>query len=116
MGCSTNLINPGSNIITIRGGSRPVHDQMVNAMAKFFQKRQTITNDQLVPASPDAEQPIPLQRINTGLSSIVGTENAERPGGFVLVVDGSALLEVSRRALIYFSVFHSNFLFIGIRE
>jgi phospholipid-translocating ATPase len=38
-------------------------------------------------------QTIPLQRINTGVS-LVGVDNGERPGGFVLVVDGAALLEV----------------------
>ncbi|KAF8969603.1 hypothetical protein BDZ97DRAFT_1794193 [Flammula alnicola] len=33
----------------------------------------------------------PLHRTDTGISSIVGTHNGERPGGFVLVIDGTAL-------------------------
>ena len=37
---------------------------------------------------------IPLQRINTGVTDIVGPDNGERAGGFVLVIDGAALLEV----------------------
>jgi phospholipid-translocating ATPase len=32
-----------------------------------------------------------LQRTQTGMSSIVGANNGERPGGFVLVIDGAAL-------------------------
>jgi phospholipid-translocating ATPase len=32
-----------------------------------------------------------LRRVDTGLSSIVGSRNGDRPGGFVLVVDGYAL-------------------------
>ncbi|KIM48588.1 hypothetical protein M413DRAFT_437796 [Hebeloma cylindrosporum] len=96
IGRSTNLINPSSNIVIIRGGSRrPVHEQMINASAQFFPEQQATTKDQL--ASPSTEgssgHHIPLQRINTGVTSIVGEDNGERPGGFVLVVDGSALLE-----------------------
>ena len=44
----------------------------------------------------DPEEPIPLQRINTSVSSIVGANNGNRVGGFVLVVDNSALLEVNK--------------------
>jgi phospholipid-translocating ATPase len=77
---------------------------MVNALAKFFpEQEKTVIKDHLIAGSPEAEQPIPLhdQRINTGVSSINSVENAERPGGFVLVVDGSALLEVCRKVFIY---------------
>lgn len=65
---------------------------MVNALAQFFPP----TKEQPISPSTEGffERPIPLQRINTGVSSIVGADNGERPGGFVLVVDGSALLEV----------------------
>lgn len=34
-----------------------------------------------------------LQRVNTGIASIVGNDNGNRPGGYVLVIDGSALIE-----------------------
>lgn len=33
----------------------------------------------------------PLQRVHTGMSDLVGQHNGERPGGFVLVIDGAAL-------------------------
>lgn len=36
-----------------------------------------------------------LRRFETGISSIVGSQNGERPGGFVLVIDGPALQVVS---------------------
>lgn len=41
------------------------------------------------------ERPNPLRRFSTGISSIVGANNGERPGGFVLVIDGTALGHVS---------------------
>ena len=37
---------------------------------------------------------MPLRRVNTGVSSIVGHDNGERPGGFVLVIEGTALTHV----------------------
>lgn len=36
-----------------------------------------------------------LRRVDTGLSSIVGHGNGDRPGGFILVIDGAALSVVS---------------------
>ena len=45
-------------------------------------------------SSHNSERQIPLQRINTGISFIMGLENGDRPDGFVLVVDGAALLQV----------------------
>lgn len=38
---------------------------------------------------------LPLRRVNTGVTSIVGNDNGDRPGGFVLVIDGSGLEHVS---------------------
>ena len=38
---------------------------------------------------------MPLRRVNTGVSSIVGENNGDRPGGFILVIEGSALTHVS---------------------
>ena len=76
---------------------------MVNALARFFPDQATTKDhDQLDSLSTEgfSEEPIPLRRINTGVSSIVGADNGARPGGFVLVVDGSALLEVSRRVFV----------------
>ncbi|KAF4615383.1 hypothetical protein D9613_002558 [Agrocybe pediades] len=87
IGRSTNLIGIDSNIVIIRGGSRPVQAQMLSALAQFFPDNDYEKEVDM----PTAE--IPLHRVNTGVSSIVGVENGERPGGFILVVDGGALLE-----------------------
>lgn len=97
IGRSTNLIASDSNIIIIRGGTRPVDQQMTHAIEKFFAEGEA---DDAVPPrrstssrNTDRHQ-IPLERINSGVSSVVGTENGDLPGGFVLVVDGAALLQV----------------------
>lgn len=100
IGHSTNLIGKESNIIIIRGGNergRPVYEQMLTAMEDYFpesgfQQIDDVTTE--VPSggssSTEVSQP-PLRRANTGLSSIVGANNGDRPGGFVLVIDGNAL-------------------------
>ncbi|KAG2019667.1 phospholipid-translocating ATPase [Coprinopsis cinerea AmutBmut pab1-1] len=101
IGRSTNLVNPDSNIIIIRGSSRrSVYDQMISSFEQFFPEEEMIENKPRPSMSSRhsrfdlSERPIlPLRRVNTGVTSIVGAENGERPGGFVLVVDGSALLE-----------------------
>ncbi|KAF7337884.1 Phospholipid-transporting ATPase [Mycena venus] len=102
IGHSTNLIGKESNIIVIRGGddgSRPVYEQMVRAVQEFFPESGILDDEGIVvPAHPRAssasggqERPHPLRRLNTGLSSIVSNTNGEKPGGFVLVIDGTAL-------------------------
>ncbi|KAG6835961.1 hypothetical protein H0H93_012827 [Arthromyces matolae] len=89
IGRSTNLVASDSNIIIIRGGNvgRTVYQQMVFAMDKFFPETST---DLPRPSTTSRETNIPLQRIQTG-ASVVGAGNGERPGGFILVVDGAAL-------------------------
>ncbi|KAJ7811640.1 phospholipid-translocating ATPase [Mycena olivaceomarginata] len=101
IGHSTNLIGKESNIIVVRGGdegSRPVYEQMVRAVQEFFPESGILDDEGVVvPAHPRAssasgqERPHPLRRLNTGLSSIVSNTNGEKPGGFVLVIDGTAL-------------------------
>ncbi|KAG6839833.1 hypothetical protein C0991_011212 [Blastosporella zonata] len=92
IGRSTNLISVDSNIIIIRGcvEGRTVHQQMVYAIDKFFSDT---SGDLPRPSTSSRDPNIPLQRIQTN-ASIVGAGNGERPGGFVLVVDGSALVDV----------------------
>jgi phospholipid-translocating ATPase len=113
IGHSTNLIGTDSNIIVIRGNrsGRAVYDQIVHAAQQFFpdsgildgennsaidmhnaqRSRSPLENI----SNPDVEANAggggPLRRMDTGLSSIVGENNGDRPGGFVLVIDGSAL-------------------------
>ncbi|KAJ7633042.1 hypothetical protein FB45DRAFT_521378 [Roridomyces roridus] len=100
IGHSTNLIGPESNIIILRDGdegSRPVADQLVRAVQDFFPDSGILDNAGVVipPVARRSfsaqERPHPLRRLTTGVSSIVGANNGTRPGGFVLVVDGTAL-------------------------
>ncbi|KAE9411132.1 phospholipid-translocating P-type ATPase [Gymnopus androsaceus JB14] len=104
IGHSTNLIARDSNIIVIRGGhenSRPVFQQMLGAVQEFFPESGILDDEggvtpgvlhrQSSSHSRDLQRPIPLQRVQTGISSIVGSDNGDRPGGFVLVIDGTAL-------------------------
>ncbi|KDR73672.1 hypothetical protein GALMADRAFT_251453 [Galerina marginata CBS 339.88] len=107
IGHSTNLIGRESNIIVIRGNrsGRPVYDQIVHAFEEFFpdaellddNENRTFANPEMSERSPrptsrNSFQPGgPLRRTETGISSIVGSNNGDRPGGFVLVIDGAAL-------------------------
>ncbi|KAJ7772973.1 phospholipid-translocating ATPase [Mycena maculata] len=102
IGHSTNLIGKESNIIILRGGdagSRSVYEQMVHAIDDFFPESGILDDEgAVVPGDPRAssssggqERPHPLHRVSTGISSIVGSNNGDRPGGFVLVIDGTAL-------------------------
>jgi len=98
-------------MIVIRGGGRPVYDQIVHAIEEFFHDMnildaaghvvQPSTTDQKVVtggrrrrvSSQQYEGGVPLRRMDTGISSIVGPDNGDRPGGFVLIIDGGALVE-----------------------
>ncbi|KAJ7481094.1 phospholipid-translocating ATPase [Mycena galericulata] len=102
IGHSTNLIGKESNIIILRGGddgSRPVYDQMIRAIEEFFPESGILDDEgTVIPAPRRAssstsaqEHPHRLRRMSTGVSSIVGSNNGSRPGGFVLVIDGTAL-------------------------
>jgi phospholipid-translocating ATPase len=79
---------------------------MVRAVQEFFPESGILDDEGVVvPAHPRAssasgqERPHPLRRLNTGLSSIVSNTNGEKPGGFVLVIDGTALGFVSPTGL-----------------
>ncbi|KAG6843812.1 hypothetical protein H0H87_000218 [Tephrocybe sp. NHM501043] len=103
IGHSTNLIGRESNIIVIRGssGGRPVYQQMVHAAEEFFPEADLLSDEAVnhsasynprpSTSSRSEDRQYPLRRIDTGLSSIVGSNNGDRPGGFVLVIDGGAL-------------------------
>ena len=70
---------------------------MANAMQEFFSEEaeaQGITVDEDKQNPAEADETFPLRRVNTGVTSIVGSDNGERPGGFVLVIDGLALSHV----------------------
>ena len=96
IGHSTNLIGEDSNIIVIRGGhqGRSVFEQMVQALQDFFPDSDVL-KDEFVHAEssqfPEASTPYTMRRLSSGIASIVGENNGRRPGGYVLVVDGTAL-------------------------
>jgi phospholipid-translocating ATPase len=118
IGHSTNLIGQDSNIIVVRGGNRsgrPVYQQILNAVEEFFPDSNILDENgeptdagrahQLAKQQPHSspmpfqqqhQQPTnaaggPLRRTLTGISDLVGPNNGDRPGGFVLVIDGAAL-------------------------
>ena len=68
---------------------------MLNALEQFFSEEPIKLSSEL----PSHEESISLRRINTGVSTIVGADNGNRVGGFVLVVDDSVLLEVNKTPL-----------------
>lgn len=117
IGHSTNLIGQDSNIIVVRGGNRsgrPVYQQILHAIEEFFPdsnildangEPREVVRPELAEGSSQQpfssfqqmnQQPInlpggPLRRTPTGISDLVGPNNGDRPGGFVLVIDGAAL-------------------------
>ncbi|KAL0570141.1 hypothetical protein V5O48_011819 [Marasmius crinis-equi] len=106
IGHSTNLIGRESNIIVIRGGPdapRTVYEQLVRAVQEFFsdsniidehnQHAQAANFEDFEVVSPNPDTPGRLRRVNTGMSSVVGSNNGDRPGGFILVIDGAALTD-----------------------
>jgi phospholipid-translocating ATPase len=70
-----------------------VYQQLVNAANEFFPERGiSDAEEQDGSQSFDTSTGAPrLHRLSTGISSIVGPNNGDRPGGFVLVIDGLAL-------------------------
>lgn len=52
-----------------------------------------------IPEESDSPRP-GLRRTATGLSDILGENNGDKPGGFVLVIDGTALEHVSASFLV----------------
>jgi phospholipid-translocating ATPase len=105
IGKSTNLIGREANILIIRGGGggASIYTQMLRAAEEYF-PGSNITEDPEVDAealgvrdeenSHRGSQLYPLRRVSTG-ASLVGSMNGQRPGGFVLVIDGLALIDVS---------------------
>ena len=99
IGKSTNLITSDSNIIIIRGGNdrgRTIQQQMQIAIESYFSETEAANVAEFSGQTSDleGERVYPLQRMDTGVTSIVGEHNGERPGGFVLVIDGTALAHV----------------------
>lgn len=70
---------------------------MAKAAEDFFPESDllsSLTHEDEPRASMSSDRTPRLQRAASGVSSIVGPNNGDRPGGFVLVIDGSALTHV----------------------
>jgi phospholipid-translocating ATPase len=77
--------------------------QMLRAVEQYFPDSD-IVNDPDVNAEaltrdtegapPRGAQLYPLHRVSSGATSLVGSQNGQRPGGYVLVIDGLALTDV----------------------
>ncbi|KAG6376326.1 hypothetical protein JVT61DRAFT_2307 [Boletus reticuloceps] len=93
IGYSTNLIASDSNVIIIRGGDTgpSVYEQMTRALEEFFPDSDVLEKDDTVNAATSDSGPYPLRRLSVSVPSIVGEGNGTRPGGYVLVIDGTAL-------------------------
>ena len=103
IGYSTNLIASDSNLIVVRGGDvskgeRSIREQFRQVIDDFFPEGDIL--DGLEYTNPDeqtyasGENTYMLRRRSMGVASIVGRNNGERPGGFVLVIEGGALTHV----------------------
>ncbi len=90
---------------------------MTDAVERFFPESGILDSPLVHP--PDDEKvsqhrsDFSLRRMPTGASSLVGEDNGERPGGFVLVIDGIALEHVSLAGSSSVSVFNET---SGIRR
>jgi phospholipid-translocating ATPase len=120
IGYSTNLLANDSNLIIVRGGAygtpNSAYDQMRSAIEQFFgpeivqdvnyhppDLERPTSRRSLSGGRPSFQrnrssnaQPKPLQRTVSGLSDLVGDDNGRRPGGYSLVIEGSALTHVRR--------------------
>jgi len=106
IGYSTNLVAKDSNLIVVRGGDdgQPsAGDQMLEAVEQFFPESnivETVRAKGFERPSPEklGERP-DMTRNRTGLSEFIGNNNGDRPGGYILVIDGNALGHVSASLL-----------------
>ena len=97
IGYTTNLLTRDTNLIIIREGRHSIEDQLTGALEGFFGEDTTMLTRNSSRASQDSrqmdrgpEEPN-LARVNTGVQSLVGQDNGQRPGGFSLVIEGHAL-------------------------
>ncbi|KAH9043367.1 phospholipid-translocating P-type ATPase [Lactarius pseudohatsudake] len=105
IGHSTNLIGRDANIIIIRGGGggATIYSQLLRAAEEYFPSSGITSDPEVNPealgaldaegAPPRGTQLYPLHRVSSGVTSLVGSQNGQRPGGFVLVIDGLALTD-----------------------
>ncbi|KZV71607.1 phospholipid-translocating ATPase [Peniophora sp. CONT] len=93
IGHSTNLISPDANIVIVRGGKVDVYEQMLRAAHEYFPDS-GIWEDPKVDAGRLGNGGRPSmqgRRLSHDVRDLVGDNNGQKPGGYVLVIDGLAL-------------------------
>ncbi|ORX36159.1 putative phospholipid-translocating ATPase [Kockovaella imperatae] len=91
IGYTTHLLTTETNLIIVREGARPIQDQLRDALDGFFGDNLSRHASRREAEHYDTAAPPQLDRINTGVRSLVGHDNGTRPGGFSLVIEGHAL-------------------------
>ena len=89
IGYTTHLLVNDTNLIIVREGRNPIKEQISDALETFFGEDGLAVTRTISRASVDLRPQ--LERVNTGVRSLVGENNGTRPGGFSLVIEGSAL-------------------------
>jgi phospholipid-translocating ATPase len=97
IGYTTNLLTKDTNLIIVREGGVPIYDQLKSALEGFFGEKVMDGTEEVVREN-SVDRGHELHRMNTGVTSLVGTSNGMRTGGFSLVIDGGALHHVSDQA------------------
>ena len=64
---------------------------MTKAVEEFFPDTNLLEKEDTVDLAISDSGPYPLRRLSNSVPSIVGEGNGTRPGGYVLVIDGTAL-------------------------
>lgn len=72
---------------------------MARAVEEFFPDTDAPVMEDTADVAASGSGPYPLRRLSTSVPSIVGEGNGTRPGGYVLVIDGTALDHVSAPCL-----------------
>jgi phospholipid-translocating ATPase len=90
IGYTTHLLTPDTNLIIVREGAHSIQQQISDALETFFGEEGLAITRTLSRASVGDLRPR-LDRVNTGVRSLVGGDNGTRSGGFSLVIDGHAL-------------------------
>ncbi|EPQ26950.1 uncharacterized protein PFL1_05585 [Pseudozyma flocculosa PF-1] len=108
IGYSTQLLTRDMNLVVVRGGEygqpNSAYEQLRKAVVRFFGGREVLLSMEHQP--PDAESQAGSRRSSfmsrrpsfhrnrrssVSQASLVGEDNGQRPGGYALVIDGTAL-------------------------
>lgn len=75
---------------------------MATAVEEFFPDSDVLEKEGIAETAPSDLGPYQLRRLSTSAPSIVGEGNGSRPGGYVLVIDGTALGHVGASCTVTF--------------